>query len=103
MIHERKHNGKLYNSFKVDLNNFLPNSRSGHSKQMTDKSEPEKSDSKLDTYEDQSSPIENEEWLAFIHMTMQEVLNDEIDTLKHHNLVRFLSKIQNESLFHRSK
>lgn len=54
---------------------------------MTDASEPEKSDSKLDTYEDQGMPFENEEWLAFIQRTMHEVLNQEIDTLKNYNLV----------------
>lgn len=47
----------------------------------------EKSDSKMDTYEDQCSPMENEEWLAFIKMTMHEVLSEEYDTLKHNNLV----------------
>lgn len=44
---------------------------------------------KQDTYEDDQSPaIENDEWLAFIHMSMQEVLNGEFDSLKHQNLVR---------------
>lgn len=66
----------------LDLHSCNENSRP-----MTGKSEPEKSDSKLDTYEDQCSPIENEEWLAFIHMTMHEVLSGEYDTLKHNNLV----------------
>lgn len=48
-----------------------------------------------DTFEDdqgppiENEPIVNEEWLAFIHMSMQEVLNGETDSLKHQNLVRF--------------
>lgn len=52
------------------------------------------SDDKQDTYEDdqgppiENEPIVNEEWLAFIHMSMQEVLNGETDSLKHQNLVR---------------
>lgn len=33
------------------------------------------------------SPIENEEWLAFIRSSMQEVLNGQIDSLKQQNLV----------------
>lgn len=54
----------------------------------------ENTDGKQDTYEDDQPPIENEpivneEWLAFIHMSMQEVLNGETDSLKHQNLVRF--------------
>lgn len=51
---------------------------------------PECSDNRQETYEDdQSPPIENEEWLAFIRLSMQEVLNGETDSLKHQNLVRF--------------
>lgn len=55
----------------------------------------ENSDGKPNTFEDdQSQPIENEpivneEWLAFIRMSMQELLNGETDSLKHQNLVRF--------------
>lgn len=50
---------------------------------------------KQDAFEDdqgppiENEPIVNEEWLAFIHMSMQEVLNGETDSLKHQNLVRF--------------
>lgn len=52
------------------------------------------SDTKQDTYEDdQSPPIENEEWLAFIHMSMQELLNGETESLKHQNLVGIIVAI----------
>lgn len=63
---------------------FVSHSLNEHSKPMT---EVEKSDSKMDTYEDQCSPMENEEWLAFIKLTMHEILSEEYDTLKHNNLV----------------
>lgn len=52
-------------------------------------------DAKQETFEDdqgppiENEPIVNEEWLAFIHMSMQEVLNGETDSLKHQNLVRY--------------
>lgn len=46
------------------------------------------SDAKLDVYGDaHSPPIENEEWLAFIYLTMQEVVDGELDSLKDSNLV----------------
>lgn len=35
----------------------------------------------------QSPPIENEEWLAFLHRYMQEILDGEIESLKQQNLV----------------
>lgn len=35
----------------------------------------------------QSPPIENEEWLAFLYRSMQEILDGEIDSLKQQNLV----------------
>lgn len=35
----------------------------------------------------QSPPIENDEWLAFLYRSMQEVLDGELDSLKQHNLV----------------
>ncbi|GAB0095339.1 Serine/threonine-protein kinase fused [Sergentomyia squamirostris] len=38
----------------------------------------------------QSSPIENEEWLAFVHRSMQEVLDGELDSLKQQNLVSII-------------
>lgn len=77
-------------NFSIRLNNSPANvEKSGEEFDKDDTNE-KTGDSKMDTYEDQCSPIENEEWLAFIHMTMQEVLNKEIDTLKHHNLVRIL-------------
>uniref|UniRef100_A0A1B0CCX9 non-specific serine/threonine protein kinase n=1 Tax=Lutzomyia longipalpis TaxID=7200 RepID=A0A1B0CCX9_LUTLO len=38
----------------------------------------------------QSSPIENEEWLAFIHRSMQEILDGELDSLKQQNLVSII-------------
>lgn len=45
-------------------------------------------DTKWNTCDDyQSSPIENEEWLAFIRASMQEVLNGEIESIKQQNLV----------------
>lgn len=36
------------------------------------------------------SPIENDEWLAFLHKTMAEVIDGEIDSLKEKNIVRSL-------------
>lgn len=33
-------------------------------------------------------PIENEEWLAFLYRSMQELLDGEIGSLKQQNLVR---------------
>lgn len=51
---------------------------------------PEMSDNRQDAPEDdQSPPIENEEWLAFIRLSMKEVLNGETDSLKHQNVVRY--------------
>lgn len=38
------------------------------------------------------SPIENEEWLAFIRCSMHEVLSGQIDSLKQQNLVSFVIK-----------
>lgn len=38
----------------------------------------------------QSSPIENEEWLAFLQTSMQEILDGEVESLKQANLVDFL-------------
>uniref|UniRef100_W8BYT1 non-specific serine/threonine protein kinase n=1 Tax=Ceratitis capitata TaxID=7213 RepID=W8BYT1_CERCA len=40
--------------------------------------------------ESQSPPIENDEWLAFLNRTMQEVLDGELDSLKQHNLVSII-------------
>ncbi|XP_036318174.1 serine/threonine-protein kinase fused-like [Rhagoletis pomonella] len=40
--------------------------------------------------ESQSPPIENDEWLAFLNRTMQEVLDGEMDSLKQHNLVSII-------------
>lgn len=40
--------------------------------------------------EPQSPSIENDEWLAFIHRSMQEVLGFELDSLKQQNLVSIL-------------
>lgn len=39
-------------------------------------------------------PIENEEWLAFLYRSMQEVLDGEIGSLKQQNLVSFF-RIEN--------
>lgn len=39
--------------------------------------------------ESQSSPIESEEWLAFLRRTMQEVIDGELDSLKQQNLVNY--------------
>lgn len=50
-----------------------------------ERNEPENLSPKRDTYDNPS--IENEEWLAYIHMSMAEVLNGEIDTLKDQNLL----------------
>lgn len=67
---------------------------SGIAESIVEKSMSGNSDDKQDTYEDdqgppiENEPIVNEEWLAFIHMSMQEVLNGETDSLKHQNLVR---------------
>ncbi|XP_059618657.1 serine/threonine-protein kinase fused [Phlebotomus argentipes] len=38
----------------------------------------------------QSSPIENDEWLAFIHRSMQEILDGEVDSLMQHNLINII-------------
>lgn len=54
---------------------------------MTVKNGPENLDSKEDYEGDQSPPIENEEWIAFIHMSMKEILNGETESLKNQNLV----------------
>ncbi|ALC49372.1 fu [Drosophila busckii] len=40
--------------------------------------------------ESQSPPIENDEWLAFLHRSMQELLDGEFDSLKQHNLVSII-------------
>ncbi|XP_054730101.1 serine/threonine-protein kinase fused [Anastrepha obliqua] len=40
--------------------------------------------------ESQSPPIENDEWLAFLNRTIQEVLDGELDSLKQHNLVSII-------------
>ncbi|XP_037936338.1 serine/threonine-protein kinase fused [Teleopsis dalmanni] len=40
--------------------------------------------------ESQSPPIENDEWLAFLNRSMQEVLDGELDSLKQHNLVSII-------------
>lgn len=48
----------------------------------------DESAAKADTDHFMSPPIENEEWLAFIRMTTQEVLRGEIDSLTDSNLVR---------------
>lgn len=37
----------------------------------------------------QNPPIENEEWLAFLQKSMQEVLDGELDSLKEQNMVSF--------------
>lgn len=59
--------------------------------------ETENLDSKPD--DDEQSPtiyntIENEEWLAYIRKTMQEVMNGEINSLKDPNLVRLFSIVK---------
>lgn len=62
--------------------------------QRTAENGPVVSENKPDTYEDdQSPPIENEEWLAFIQMSMQELLNGETESLKHQNLVGIIVAI----------
>ncbi|KAG4065174.1 hypothetical protein HA402_007571 [Bradysia odoriphaga] len=38
----------------------------------------------------QSPPIENEEWLAFLHRYMQEILDGDIESLKQQNLVSII-------------
>lgn len=40
--------------------------------------------------ESQSPPIENDEWLAFLHRSIQELLDGEFDSLKQHNLVSII-------------
>lgn len=42
--------------------------------------------------EQQNPPIENEEWMAFLQRSMQEVLEGELDSFKQQNLVSFLNK-----------
>lgn len=53
-----------------------------------EKNAAENTDKKVDNCEiEQSPPIENEEWQAFIQLSMQELLNGENDSLKNQNLV----------------
>ncbi|EDV99811.1 serine/threonine-protein kinase fused [Drosophila grimshawi] len=40
--------------------------------------------------ESQSPPIENDEWLAFLHRSTQELLDGEFDSLRQHNLVSII-------------
>ncbi|XP_017074254.1 serine/threonine-protein kinase fused [Drosophila eugracilis] len=40
--------------------------------------------------ESQSPPIENDEWLAFLNRSVQELLDGELDSLKQHNLVSII-------------
>ncbi|TDG41309.1 hypothetical protein AWZ03_012271 [Drosophila navojoa] len=40
--------------------------------------------------ESQSPPIENDEWLAFLNRSIQELLDGEFDSLKQHNLVSII-------------
>ncbi|XP_030565989.1 serine/threonine-protein kinase fused [Drosophila novamexicana] len=40
--------------------------------------------------ESQSPPIENDEWLAFLHRSIQELLDGEFESLKQHNLVSII-------------
>ncbi|BFG01890.1 serine/threonine-protein kinase fused [Drosophila madeirensis] len=40
--------------------------------------------------ESQSPPIENDEWLAFLHRSIQELMDGEFDSLKQHNLVSII-------------
>lgn len=40
--------------------------------------------------ESQSPPIENDEWLAFLNRSVQEILDGELDSLKQHNLVSII-------------
>ncbi|KAH8238606.1 hypothetical protein KR032_011293 [Drosophila birchii] len=40
--------------------------------------------------ESQSPPIENDEWLAFLNRSIQELLDGELDSLKQHNLVSII-------------
>lgn len=43
-----------------------------------------------------SSFIENEEWLAFIRITMHEVFSGETDSLKEQNIVRDIAELKYE-------
>lgn len=45
----------------------------------------------------ESPSIENDEWLAYIHMSMAEVLNGEIDSLKDQNLLGIIVAILRNS------
>ncbi|KAH8284359.1 hypothetical protein KR018_004915 [Drosophila ironensis] len=40
--------------------------------------------------ESQSPPIENDEWLAFLNRSVQEIFDGELDSLKQHNLVSII-------------
>lgn len=59
--------------------------------QSPERNGPENLSPKRDTYD--SPSIENEEWLAYIHMSMAEVLNGEIDSLKDQNLLGIIVAI----------
>lgn len=79
--------------FFISENFHFLSFHSGGAESIAEKSMSGNSDDKQDTYEDdqgppiENEPIVNEEWLAFLHMSMQEVLNGETDSLKHQNLV----------------
>lgn len=56
-----------------------------------DRNGPDNLSPKQDNYD--SPSIENEEWLAYINMSIAEVLNGEIDSLKDHNLLGIIVAI----------
>ncbi|KNC32026.1 Serine/threonine-protein kinase fused [Lucilia cuprina] len=95
---QKKSSDKISLSKKDQENNLrdskntaikTPN-QSGEEKQSTENSPPCLLPGWDSCDESQSPPIENEEWLAFLHRSMQEVLDGELESLKQQNLVSII-------------
>ncbi|TMW51226.1 hypothetical protein DOY81_003703 [Sarcophaga bullata] len=71
-------------------NNMKNSNQSGEEKQSVENSPPSLLPGWDSCDESQSPPIENEEWLAFLHRSMQEVLDGELESLKQQNLVSII-------------
>ncbi|KAM7347753.1 STKc_STK36 domain-containing protein fused [Cochliomyia hominivorax] len=95
--HHKKSNDKLSvskkdaeNNLKDSKNTTKMSNQSGEEKQSTENSPPSLLPGWDSCDESQSPPIENEEWLAFLHRSMQEVLDGELESLKQQNLVSII-------------
>ncbi|XP_065364847.1 serine/threonine-protein kinase fused [Calliphora vicina] len=79
------------NTLKDSKNNTMKTSnQSGEEKQNAENSPPCLLPGWDSCDESQSPPIENDEWLAFLHRSMQEVLDGELESLKQQNLVSII-------------